>query len=498
MEIPSSLPCSHIAFLSSEIRQDLLSHYHRVCRSLIINLTFYTKITMVVRGQRFHIDLDSDHEPNGAHSSRSAQLPGSNFGLIGDIRERAASSDAKPPASPKFKSSETGFPAHKTRTGPSMFKQRKENQLKDVNQPERHADPNIASPHLSQRDKSNGIPAARSGQQIDVTNRWKGSSIDQENKQRLAQMSDEEIEEARKELMGGLSSSVIERLLKKANIDEGRNDSRGEMQPHENETSLPSKSFLMEHAPEEREAEQDPTSPWIASARPSLPLSSDPDAPPLHPPPDLQPASQTPVPPPSNMHFPQPLKPPELDPSNPNFLSALHSNYFPSLPSDPSTMAWMTPVDPKAEKDSVYSATQETFTPSSLRFDFRGHLLPPRLSAQISQIKGLHHHAHAPSSAGYTVPELAHLARSAYPAQRCIAYQTLGRMLYRLGRGDFGREGEDLCEGLWGLMDQGRVVEGIVAAAAKGEEGGNRSVWVTATEASWLWRKGGGRKWRGR
>lgn len=161
-------------------------------------------------------------------------------------------------------------------------------------------------------------------------------------------------------------------------------------------------------------------------------------------------------------------------------------------------MAWMTPIDPKAEKESVYSATQESFTPSSLRFDFRGHLLPPRLSAQISQTKGLHHHAHAPSSAGYTIPELAHLARSAYAAQRCIAYQTLGRILYRLGRGDFGREGEDLCEGLWELMDQGRVVEGMVAAAAKGEEGGNRSVWVTATEASWLWRKGGGRKWKGR
>lgn len=453
---------------------------------------------MAVRGQRFHIDLDADHEPHGAHSSRSAQLPGFNFGLVGDIREREASSDAKPPASPKFKSSETGFPAHKTRTGPSMFKQRKDNLFKDVNQSERHAGPDIASPYLSQPGDSNSAAAVRSGQQIDVTNRWKDPSIDQENKQRLVQMSDEEIEEARKELMGSLSASVIERLLKKANIDDGRNDSRGEMRPHQIEASLPSKALLIEHDPEKREAEQDPTSPSIGSARPSLPLWSDPDASPLHPPLDLQPASQTPVPPPLSMHFPQPPKPPELDPSDPNFLSALHSNYFPSLPSDPSAMAWMTPIDPKAEKDSVYSATQETFTPSSLRFDFRGRLLPPRLSAQISQFKGLHHHAHAPSSAGYTVPELAHLARSAYPAQRCIAYQTLGRMLYRLGRGDFGREGEDLCEGLWELMDQGRVVDGIVAAAAKGEESGNRSVWVTATEASWLWRKGGGRKWRGR
>ncbi|CAF9907537.1 hypothetical protein IMSHALPRED_005560 [Imshaugia aleurites] len=451
---------------------------------------------MALRGQRFRISLDSDDEPDGDPFPGPAQGAGFNFGLVGDIKERKASSDAKPPTSPRFKSSEAGFPAHKTRTAPLRFKQRRENQIKDASQPKRHADPIIPLPYLSRSESSNGDGSAASGHEINVTSGSKVPSIDQENKQRLAQMSDTEIEEARKEVLGGLSSSLIEKLLKKANIDEGRNDSMGETHPYQDEVSLPSKTFLKKVTFEDPDAEQDPIS-TTEPVRRNIPRSPNPDAPPLRPPPDLQPASQTPLPPP-NMHFPQPCKPPDLDPSDPNFLSALHSKYFPSLPSDPSTMAWMTPIDPKAETESVYSATQESFTPSSLRFDFRGHLLPPRLSAQISQTKGLHHHAHAPSSAGYTIPELAHLARSAYPAQRCIAYQTLGRVLYRLGRGDFGREGEDLCEGLWGLMDQGRVVEGMVAAAAKGEEAGNRSVWVTATEATWLWRKGGGRKWKGR
>ena len=436
---------------------------------------------MAVRGQRFDIALPSDDESDRVQSG-PAQMPGFNFGLVRDIKERTALSDAKPPASPKSKSSETGFPAHKTRTGPSRFKQRRENQIHDVSQAQRH---------------SNKNGSAESGQQSNLPNRSKDPSIDQENKQRLAQMSDEEIEEARKEIMGGLSSSLIERLLKKADIDEGRNDSRGEMDPYHTEAHLSSRTSPKEVTYEQSEAEND-SIPTSEQPRPNLSLSSDPDAPPLHPPPDLQPASQIPIPPIPKIHFPQAPKPPDLDPSDPNFLSALHSKYFPSLPSDPSTMAWMTPIDSKAEKESVYSPNQESFTPSSLRFDFRGHLLPPRLSAQISQTKGLHHHAHAPSSAGYTIPELAHLARSAYPAQRCIAYQTLGRVLYRLGRGDFGREGEDLCEGLWELMDQGRVIEEIVAAAAKGDEGGNRSVWVTATEAAWLWRKGGGRRWKGR
>jgi len=160
-------------------------------------------------------------------------------------------------------------------------------------------------------------------------------------------------------------------------------------------------------------------------------------------------------------------------------------------------MAWMAPLNPEAEEQSAYSPTLDALHVSAIRFNFRGQLLPPRLSSQIPSTKGLHHHAHAPSSAGYTVPELAHLARSSYPAQRCIAYQTLGRILYRLGRGDFGREGEDLCEGLWQQMEQGRVVDQLVEAAAKGDAG-NKSIWVTATEAVWLWRKGGGRKWKGR
>ena len=453
---------------------------------------------MAVRGQRFDIDLDSDDEPDGVHFSQPGQAPGFNLGLVKDVRERTTSLDVRAPAAPKVKSSQTGFPTHKIMTGPSRFKQTRENQPKGSSQIQRQTETNIASPPLSHLGSCNVNGSTANGQQIDAPTRSKDPAIDQENKQRLAQMSDEEIEEARKELMGGLSPSLIERLLKKASIEEGENHTKDELgQSWDEEHSSAAQAFPKRARFEESKTEHE-QSLKIESA--NYPLASDPDAPPVHPPPDLQPASQNPLPPspPPNMHFPQAPKPPDLDPSDPDFLSALHSKYFPSLPSDPSTMAWMTPIDPKAERESAYSPAQESFTPSSLRFDFRGHLLPPRLSAQISQTKGLHHHAHAPSSAGYTVPELAHLARSAYPAQRCIAYQTLGRVLYRLGRGDFGREGDDLCERLWILMDQGRVGEGMVAAAAKGGEGGNQSVWATATEAIWLWRKGGGRKWKGR
>lgn len=431
---------------------------------------------MAIKGERFPIDLDSDGELH-----RPFQPSALNIALVSDIKERTPSSDPKPPSSPRFKSCPTGFPAHHTRTGPSKFKQRREKRDTDQIWPDQHQTGN--------RDR-NGPPtngfgdAARFG--------GKDSSIDQENKQRLAQMSEKEIEEARLELMSGLSPSLIERLLRKANIDEDRADpSLDELKntPTDSMSLQPPKEKVMSE-----ETGPAPVAPSnLNSSTPSLnakTLSSQPS-------PEFQPASQMSLPPPPTMHFPHPPKAPDLDPSAPNFLSALHSTYFPSLPADPSAMAWMAPLNPDSEKDSAYAADEDALLPSELRFDFRGHLLPPRLSAQIPVTKGLHHHAQAPSSAGYTIPELSYLARSTYPAQRCIAYQTLGRVLYRLGRGDFGLEEDVLSDGLWRLMDEGKVTQSLKEAAAK-EDQGNRSVWVTATEAVWLWRKGGGKKWRGR
>jgi len=426
---------------------------------------------MAISGQRFLIDLDDEHDEIGAPT---ANLPADfNIGLVRDIKERVASSDPKLPSPPRLKGSETGFPAHRIRTGSSKFKRRKENQSSDRNQSDQPDGRKVSD-----------VAAVGNGQNNAISGS-KDPSIDQENKQRLAEMSDREIEEARQELMAGLNPSLIEKLLKKANIEDGAGEAKFERIADEGK-SLQTKPFTQSVTFEESTA-QDHTISW------------DPEGPLLHPPADLHPASSYPtsLPQAPNIHFPKPVQAPELDPSDPNFLSALHSTYFPNLPADPSTMAWMTPLDPKAEEESVYSPSKNAIHVSAIRFNFRGQLLPPRLSAQIPSTKGLHHHAHAPSSAGYTVPELAHLARSSYPAQRCIAYQTLGRILYRLGRGDFGREGEDLCEGIWQQMEQGRVVDQLVEAAAKGDAG-NKSIWVTATEAVWLWRKGGGRRWKGR
>jgi hypothetical protein len=108
--------------------------------------------------------------------------------------------------------------------------------------------------------------------------------------------------------------------------------------------------------------------------------------------------------------------------------------------------------------------------------------------------KGLHHHGEAPEAAGYTVPELARLSRSAFPAQRCISFQTLGRLLYRLGRGEWGGEDSEITKGLWRCVEEGKIIQTLEEAASA--EGGHQGAKIYAVEALWLWQKGGGKVWK--
>ncbi|KAL8928477.1 MAG: hypothetical protein Q9208_001711 [Pyrenodesmia sp. 3 TL-2023] len=432
---------------------------------------------MAVRGQRFHIDLDDDEIPLQRDVQTGQSTTRSPWNLVTDIQERSASTIVRSPSPPKPKSSLTGFPAHKKR---SAFKQRMNDRGNALGN----------NPSLKpQMAKSEPMPSAPSNHQTEK------NQIDMENRQRIANMSSEDIVSARKELMSGLSESLIERLLKKANIDEDRNQNvedisihGGKIMPYSSK-SPSSKKVTFDSVVQAEESTQTPSHINEPSFDPE-----DEDVP-IKPPLDVQPVSSFqgwPVP--RSFRFPQPPSPPSLDPEDPEFLSKLHSTYFPSLPSNPNALSWMQPADP-AENDA-YSPSREDLPPSAVRFDFRGRLLPPRLASQLPTTKGLHHHGTAPEAAGYTIPELAHLSRSSFPSQRCIAYQTLGRILYRLGTGVFGQEDHELCQGLWKCIEQGRVLDTLTAEAARDGERGNRSCWVTATEAVWLWRKGGGRRWR--
>ncbi|KAM0348365.1 hypothetical protein ACHAPU_004335 [Fusarium lateritium] len=422
--------------------------------------------------------------------------------FINDIVEHDTS-EKKPVQFDDIPISSTGFPQHKRRWK-SSFKQRRAAE--------------VAGDATSFETQKQGQAESSKPQDSTANTDFKSvekQRIDQENQQKLASMSPAEIAEAQADIMNGLNPALIQRLLARANIDEQSGPSPFDPpKPEKQETTEPPPTIKIEDTTESEAVK----SPAAASTQGSKPPQEpkpdnvdfaprttstkkiaddyDEDKAPSQIPPDLFPITDQP----KSIHFPAPPALADLDPSDPNFLASLHEKYFPNLPADPSKLAWMAPVpteDSPADKDSSYYPHPEIAV-NALRFDFRGRFLSPRVSRSIPSSKGLHHHGDAPEAAGYTVAELAHLARSAVPAQRCMAFQTLGRILYRLGLGEWGKSEDDpIAMGVWGAVKKGRALDSLTEAAMA--EGGHRGSRAYATEALWLFEKGGWReKFKGR
>ncbi|RKF72599.1 RNA polymerase II-associated protein RBA50 [Golovinomyces cichoracearum] len=429
-----------------------------------------------LQGQRFEIDL-SDEEDNST-LNRSSQTD-----LIRDIKERSISNIASTPTLTNHTSS--GFPSHKKRFRTSTFKQ-KRNLIKS----EIGHDVSAISPESQ---------VATSIQEKLGSHEIEKQCIDEENRQRLSDMTTEEIEEEKREILSQLDPLLIEKLLKRANLDEARGDTGIEESTKPELQTNP--TFITETTKQDSQpvdSAQGVPAPRIngnsvasrsvkfvdEEQEPSSPIG-------------LQPASKQPIPAIDypKIHFPAAPSVPDLDPSDPSFLENLHAKYFPSLPADPSKLAWMAPIPTHGsieDQKSSYFPAQSSLPASALRFNFRGGILPPRIARAVPVTKGLHHHGEAPEAAGYTIPELAHLSRSVYPAQRCIAFQTLGRILYRLGRGEWGKDDSDITMGIWKCMTDGRIISTLKSAASA--EGGHQGCKAYSVEAIWLWQKGGGKE----
>ena len=482
------------------------------------------------KGERVVLNFDSGgvQRADLEASPTPSMAPSMATPFVGDILERAGAATAEPPVAPSLKASVNGFPEHRKRVPKvSAFKQRQaaaREKQKDV----------LAKGDQTLQTSRNSL---RSTSELSDEKK----AIDEENRRKLAAMSEQEIEEERRELLATLSPELIQKLLRRSDLSEGSNErdlypekmndssrtatdgvkteektpqnASKKVQFADQEEELGTKNTSL-HAQEDSEAQKNADQPTPAHDSSSSNLIDDP-----------QPA----------VHFPTPPQPPDLDPSDPNFLQSLHEKYFPTLPYDPRSLSWMAPID-ASDKSSAYHPSHTALNASDLRFDFRGALLAPSVSRSMPPDKGLHHHAAAPEAAGYTVPELAVTARSAVPAQRCVAYQTLGRILYRLGQGEFGVEkarrdgragagmqgpvevardpnasdddddedengnedGEDagsaMASGLWRCMDEGRVIETLTAEANR--TSGHLTARTFAQEALWNWRRGGGRKRR--
>ena len=455
------------------------------------------------RGEKFVLDIDDDGDVR--QSEPVAAAAPSPFTFVGDVLERKSTAPT-PPSAPTLKS-KTGFPEHKKRPIQSRFKQRKQ-----------QADPTVLSDGTT---VSAGAQQPRQNTTHDEgasPKNWQDqekTQIDKQNRDMLAGMSEAEIAEARAELLGSLDADLIQKLLSRSNIDSGSNEVNSLQPPpepieggilhREKPTKQKSVAFADDHAPPApkptvQDEDQEAT----------IEVDYEPDFPDAIAPPTPAEEISTSTEPHSHdtIHFPTPSQPPSLDPNSASFLTDLHEKYFPSLPSDPDKLEWMR----VRKTDKVaYSPAASSLNPNEIRFSFDGELLAPKTSASIPVSEGLHHHGNAPEAAGYTIPELAILSRSTYAAQRCVAFQTLGRILYRLGKGEFGDAGEEganrpgadetlgeLARGLWREVEKEHVIAQLVAESeGNGVDGGRHmSAKAYATEAVWLWRKGGGRRWK--
>ncbi|KAK7546692.1 RPAP1-like protein [Phyllosticta citricarpa] len=475
-------------------------------------------MSTISKGDRFHINFDDpergilgdrvdpDNGPPVDDIPVAAALPA--FSFVGDVQERAA----KAPSAPSLKPTPTGFPAHKKRTRVSAFKQKRNQQPSN--------DEHGSTPHApAPVQKSSSPPEPQRGDTFEETERRR---IDEENRQRLAEMTPEEIEAERQELFANLNPKFLERMLQRANLDQGSNETN--FTPSTDAPTKQQEPTLKRDpdAPKKRVAfaEENRSEPAVTPQHATVVDEADEEDQTT---PSITAIQENAMPPAPAIHFPQPPQPPTLDPNSPNFLEDLHAKYFPNLPADPSSLSWAAPLptpDSTADRQSPYHPSLNTLDAADIRFDFNGAMVPPRAARALPVTLGLHHHGAAPEAAGYTIPELALLARSAVPAQRCMAIQTLGRLLYRLGRGEFGVEGTievdgpevlnegyeaqldaqkgrdfaDLAAGLWDAVEEQRVVETLSEEVNR--RGGHLTAKACAEEALWLWRKGGGRKKR--
>jgi hypothetical protein len=435
---------------------------------------------MTLRGQQFNIDdFDADNSPS------EGSVASGPFNFIADVQERKSTALATPPQPPTFKkNSPGGFPAHRKRDVQSRFKQTRQ---QDV------------APVATRTRQSQSSASNENDEDFLTIDRRR---IDEENRMKLAQMSPEEIEEERRELLASLDPSLIERLMSRATIVEGgsNEDFPGlQKKDAEEEAHITKPPKTVKFA----ETEPDPKHVVTGNAQNNNETPGNKDTQDKA---GNEAAAEVALPTDSTVHFPRPRQPPSLDPSHPDFLKDLHEKYFPDLPADPEKLEWMT-----STPSNAYSSTQTSLDPKDIRFAFTGALIPPSLAAKIPVTLGLHHHGEAPDAAGYTIPELAMLARSSVPAQRCVAFQTLGRVLYRLGKGEFGDPGEEgqgtvgaeetfgeLARGLWFEVKKESVLEICLAESdGRGAAGGRHmGAKAYATEAVWLWQQGGGRRWK--
>ncbi|KAH9922029.1 hypothetical protein B0H21DRAFT_766415 [Amylocystis lapponica] len=111
----------------------------------------------------------------------------------------------------------------------------------------------------------------------------------------------------------------------------------------------------------------------------------------------------------------------------------IRRRFFPMAPAHDPSLAWMVPETPSVE------------APTTLRFDLSGTPIPPGLSSTLPTHLGLHHHADG-AHAGYTLDDVFLLSRSTVPAQRASMLGILSGIARWLAKGRNGEASESIPE----------------------------------------------------
>ncbi|KAL5632832.1 hypothetical protein ACGC1H_005693 [Rhizoctonia solani] len=115
---------------------------------------------------------------------------------------------------------------------------------------------------------------------------------------------------------------------------------------------------------------------------------------------------------------------------------AIRQQYFPNEPQSNPNLEWMAdlPEIPDTPITSEYAYIDGMN--EKARFNLAGTPIPHDIAKEMPSHDGLHHNSR--STAGYTLGELLHLARSTAPMQRAMALDALARLTVRVGRRELG------------------------------------------------------------
>ncbi|KAG0380444.1 RNA polymerase II associated protein 1 [Mortierella sp. AD032] len=127
---------------------------------------------------------------------------------------------------------------------------------------------------------------------------------------------------------------------------------------------------------------------------------------------------------------------------------ALKKKYYSDVPAEPEKMEWMgidgvdslsdgprpTPGKSVAPGQQPYTVQEADPPAAHYRFDFGGQIMD---DDDTPVHLGLHHHGMDPTKAGYTLAELLHLIRSTVPSQRILPLNIVAKVLQNCRKPDF-------------------------------------------------------------